>query len=304
MAQKWSNNGISTLSAGIGSNDTTIFIQASHGSRFPTITGADWCYCTLEDASGNIEIVKATAHAAASTSFTVTRGQQSTTKRAYNIGDLFELRMTAGEAAQWETDIDNLEATRALKAGDTYTGTHNFTGATAVTLPAATTIGSISQTELGYLDGVTSSIQTQLNARGLKAGETWTGAHSFSGASGVTLPAATTIGPVSAAEIAALDGVTSAIQTQLDAKADLAGEIYSGSHDFSGATVTVDTLPLSANDGRAASTAYVTQAAFASYANLPANPGDGIARTLDTLAGVVSWGAKSNDLAAYAAGII
>ncbi len=33
-----------------------------------------------------------------------------------------------------------------------------------VSLPSATTIGNVSSTEIGYLDGVTSSIQTQLNA--------------------------------------------------------------------------------------------------------------------------------------------
>lgn len=41
--------------------------------------------------------------------------------------------------------------------GQTFTGT--------VTLPSTTAIGSVSSTELGYLDGVTSALQTQLNAR-------------------------------------------------------------------------------------------------------------------------------------------
>ena len=36
-----------------------------------------------------------------------------------------------------------------------------FTG--VVTLPATTNIGQVSSTELGYLDGATSNIQTQLN---------------------------------------------------------------------------------------------------------------------------------------------
>ena len=35
----------------------------------------------------------------------------------------------------------------------------------SVVLPAATTIGSVSSTELGYLDGVTSAIQTQLGGK-------------------------------------------------------------------------------------------------------------------------------------------
>lgn len=36
-----------------------------------------------------------------------------------------------------------------------------FTG--TVTLPSTTSIGAVSSTELGYLDGVTSSVQTQIN---------------------------------------------------------------------------------------------------------------------------------------------
>lgn len=55
-------------------------------------------------------------------------------------------------------DIANLQNTLNSKApinNPTFTGN--------VTLPSTTTIGSISSTELSYLDGVTSAIQTQLN---------------------------------------------------------------------------------------------------------------------------------------------
>lgn len=48
-----------------------------------------------------------------------------------------------------------------------------------------------SHTELNYMVGVTSAVQTQLNARALKAGDTYTGAHDFSGASSVAVPTAT-----------------------------------------------------------------------------------------------------------------
>jgi microcystin-dependent protein len=64
-------------------------------------------------------------------------------------------------------DIDS----KADKAGPTFTGTATFATAssgnvtvtTLATLPANTSIGSVSATEIGYLDGVTSSVQTQLN---------------------------------------------------------------------------------------------------------------------------------------------
>ena len=47
--------------------------------------------------------------------------------------------------------------TKAPVASPTFTGT--------VTLPATTSIGTVSSTELGYLDGATSNIQTQLNSK-------------------------------------------------------------------------------------------------------------------------------------------
>ena len=52
--------------------------------------------------------------------------------------------------------------TATLAAG---TVTGNFGVGGTVTLSSNTSIGSVSSTELGYLDGVTSAIQTQLNAR-------------------------------------------------------------------------------------------------------------------------------------------
>lgn len=41
----------------------------------------------------------------------------------------------------------------------------NLTVTTGATLPAATSVGNVSSTELGYVDGVTSAIQTQISAR-------------------------------------------------------------------------------------------------------------------------------------------
>jgi hypothetical protein len=72
------------------------------------------------------------------------------------------------------------------------------------------TIGDVSNTEIGYLDGVSSAIQTQLNAKAPSANPTFTGT--------VVLPSTTSIGTVSAAELSYLDGATSAIQTQIDTK--------------------------------------------------------------------------------------
>jgi hypothetical protein len=58
------------------------------------------------------------------------------------------------------------------------------------------TVGTVSNTELGYLDGVTSAIQTQLNAKANLAGPTFTGTVTVpstltSGSSVITLPSTT-----------------------------------------------------------------------------------------------------------------
>lgn len=55
-----------------------------------------------------------------------------------------------------------------LQTGDTVSGlaptdSPTFTG--TVTLPSTTSVGDVSSTELGYLNGVTSAIQTQLDAK-------------------------------------------------------------------------------------------------------------------------------------------
>jgi hypothetical protein len=102
----------------------------------------------------------------------------------------------------------------------TLTGTQTLTNKTltapvitgTIALPATTSIGNVSATEIGYVDGVTSAIQTQLNAKAPTSSPSFTGS--------VVLPSTTNIGTVSATELGFLDGVTSAIQTQINAKAN------------------------------------------------------------------------------------
>jgi hypothetical protein len=89
---------------------------------------------------------------------------------------------------------------------------------------AGTALTTVSATELGYLDGVTSAVQTQLNAK------------------------QATVSGVNDTEIGYLDGVTSAIQTQLDAK--IAKSIVDAKGDIIAATAadTVARLAVGSND--------------------------------------------------------
>jgi hypothetical protein len=57
-----------------------------------------------------------------------------------------------------DANFNNLNNDKAELSSPTFTGT--------VALPSTTSIGNVSSTELGYLDGVTSAIQTQINAKG------------------------------------------------------------------------------------------------------------------------------------------
>jgi len=57
-----------------------------------------------------------------------------------------------------DANFTNLNTDKAELSSPTFTGT--------VALPSTTSIGDVSSTELGYLNGVTSAIQTQLNAKG------------------------------------------------------------------------------------------------------------------------------------------
>ena len=79
----------------------------------------------------------------------------------------------------------------------------------AITATSAT-IGDVSNTELQYLNNVSSNIQTQLDSKSPVNNPTFTG--------NVVLPSTTAIGDVDGTEIGYLNGVSSSVQTQLDEK--------------------------------------------------------------------------------------
>jgi len=94
-----------------------------------------------------------------------------------NVDNTTDANKPVSTAGQTALDL------KANLAGPTFTGT--------VVLPSTTSIGDVSATEIGYLDGVTSSVQTQLTARLPLAGGTMTGALTLSGAPTVDLHATT-----------------------------------------------------------------------------------------------------------------
>ena len=114
-----------------------------------------------------------------------------------------------------QSKITNLTSDLALKANldaPTFTGT--------VILPSTTSIGNVSATEIGYVDGVTSSIQTQIDT---KASSSTVSSH---------ISATTSVHGI--ADTAALatktyvDNAGSSLQTNIDAKAPIASPTFTG----------------------------------------------------------------------------
>jgi len=95
MAQLFKNNAFSALAASLTNVATTLTVSTGHGDRFPAVTGADFFMLTLQDASNNVEIVKVTARTAGADSMTIVRAQEGFTARAWNMGDVVELRVTS-----------------------------------------------------------------------------------------------------------------------------------------------------------------------------------------------------------------
>ena len=131
------------------------------------------------------------------------------------------------------------------KAGNSYTASRalisNSSGNIAVS--------AVTSTELGYLDGVTSAIQTQLNGKQASI----TGAASTIASSNLTASRAlisnsdgkVAVSAVTSTELGYLDGVTSAIQTQLDSKlsgATVTEGSYASSFEIGGIRIEIGTM--------------------------------------------------------------
>ena len=129
---------------------------------------------------------------------------------------------TASDVSGLRTDVNDLITNKASLAGPTFTG--------SVVLPSTTSIGNVSSTEIGYIDGVTSAIQTQIDTKAPIANPTFTGT-----VGGVT-KSMVGLGNVDNTADSAKP-VSTATQTALDLKANLAGPTFTGT--VSGITKTM-----------------------------------------------------------------
>lgn len=93
---QFTNNAATTLASSILVGATSLTVASTTGALFPTLTGAQYFYCTLQNTAGStVEIVKVTARS--TDTFTIVRAQEGTTASAFSAGDKVELRLTAGE---------------------------------------------------------------------------------------------------------------------------------------------------------------------------------------------------------------
>ena len=139
-----------------------------------------------------------------------------------NTSDANKSISTATQAA-----LDAKQAT-ITGAATTITGS-NLTASRALVSNSSgkVAVSAVTSTELGYLDGVTSAIQTQLNGKQatITGGATTITSNDLTASRALVSDSSgkVAVSAVTSTELGYLDGVTSAIQNQLDDKSPLAG---------------------------------------------------------------------------------
>lgn len=98
MAQRFTNNAISSLAKAVSTSERVVTLANGEGAKFPTLANGDDFLLTVfqrtAGAEANHEIMRCTARAG--DVLTVERGQEGTEPHEYKIGDPAELRLTAG----------------------------------------------------------------------------------------------------------------------------------------------------------------------------------------------------------------
>ena len=120
----FTNFAATTLNTGINSSVTSLVVSSGTGALFPSLVGSQYFYCTLVDAATGTtrEIVKVTARS--TDTFTIVRGQESTTSSSYLAGDKVELRLTAAGINTFATT----ETAQTFVGNQTISGTLSATG--------------------------------------------------------------------------------------------------------------------------------------------------------------------------------
>ena len=120
MTQLFSDASRGYLATAIGVGDTSITLSGL-GNLFKTVAAPDIFKAVLQDANG-FEIVYCTAHADSSNTFTLLRGQEGTTAKAFSAGSVFGQRLTALDMTRLRDSYDQqtISANTVLDANTEY----------------------------------------------------------------------------------------------------------------------------------------------------------------------------------------
>lgn len=143
MAQQFSNNARALLTSSIALDATSIVIESTKADLFPVAdvgagslpSASSWFKATLQDSSGNVEIVAVRTRTAGSGVLSnVIRGYDGTTARAFTAGTVVGLRITA-EDVQTALDLPNqnivFTGDNSFSGANEFTGTQTFSGVTS-----------------------------------------------------------------------------------------------------------------------------------------------------------------------------
>ena len=207
-------NTLNELAAAIGDDasfTTTIFNATEQAKEDALAEAQTYMDTAIETLSGTIATTTSEIEESVD-DLTTEVGTISTAVTA-NTADIATLETASTGHSTAIGTVNDALLLKAPLANPTFTGT--------VSLPTTTSVGDVSSAELGHLNGVTSAIQTQLDAKAPTANPTFTGT-----VTGVT-KAMVGLGDVDNTTDAAKP-VSTATQTALDLKAPLANPTFTG----------------------------------------------------------------------------
>jgi hypothetical protein len=228
-------------------DDTANTITLDIDSTVATKTYADTAVSTHSSDSTDVHGISDTAElatkafaaslltGATKSNITITGDKNGLTITAENgVADSTTDNLTEGSTNKYFTDERAQDAIgNNVGTGLSYDDTSGAISVNTTTIQAR--VSGVSDTEIGYLDGVTSAIQTQLDAKLPKSGGTMTGALTLSGAPTADLHAATKL---------YVDNVTAGINfhesVHVATTANLSANYSNGTNGV-GATLTADT---------------------------------------------------------------
>lgn len=161
----FTNNAATTLASSISSTATSLTVASGTGSLFPSPTGTQYFYCTLQATTGStIEIIKVTARS--SDTFTIIRGQDGTGGSSFTAGDKVELRIVAATM----NDLPKLDEANTFTTGQGFGATNPSSGSwtsyfqsigaqPAIAVYTGTTTGALGSYYVNYSYAATPTIQ-------------------------------------------------------------------------------------------------------------------------------------------------